>query len=77
MKRQENMPELVYWGLWGINSRATALAYLWFCVIAAIGSMFYGFFNAWAFLGMFMLVAAAWYRHAINWADQNSAWKNE
>ena len=75
MKRQENMPDLVYWGLWGINSRIVALTFQWFSVLLAVGSAIIGFFVPIAFIGVIFLAAAAWYQYAIKWVDTNSSWK--
>ncbi len=74
MKRKENMPELVYLGLRGVNSRAVAVGLLWFCIIAGIVSAIYVFADPRAYYGLVMLPAAAWYWYAIKWADRNSAW---
>ena len=77
MKRKDNMPELVYWGLWGINSRSAALGFAWVAVALAAACFIYGFVHPLAFLGMLFLGAAAWYWHSIKWVDKNSTWKNE
>jgi hypothetical protein len=77
MKRKVNMPSLVYWGLWGINSRAAALGFFWLCLGLGAGSVVYGFADIRAFKGAIFLLAAAWYWCSIRWADKNSGWGDQ
>jgi hypothetical protein len=77
MKRKENMPELVYWGLWGIDSRSVAMSFLWVCLTLGIIFLIGGFINPRMFFGALLILAAAWYWYAIRWTDNNSAWNNK
>lgn len=36
MQKQGGMPQWVYWGLWGINSRGTALGFFRFCIAVGV-----------------------------------------
>jgi len=74
--QRKKMPEMVYWGLWGINSRLVAMAFLLGCVILGISSLIAGFVDPKMFLGTGFFLAAAWYWYAIRWADSNSAWNS-
>ncbi len=74
MQRKKGMPELVYWGLWGINSRGVALVFCWLCVVAGIVGTIYGFIDPRAFAGIGLFLAAGWYYYAIKWVDANSSW---
>lgn len=74
MKRKDNMPSLVYWGLYGMNSRALALGFMWLSVLLAVVSVVMGQVLDFGYQGALFLVAAAWYRYAINWVDKHSSW---
>ena len=69
-------PGWVKLGLWQINSRATAVFYLWFSVAIAALSVIAGLFFAPVLLwGVGILLASAWYSAAIKWVDRNGAWQ--
>lgn len=70
MQRKDDMPDIVYLGLMGINSKMTAYIYLVVCVIAAIGSFVLGY----PLLGVLLVVAALWYVYSIRWVESNSSW---
>lgn len=75
MKKKDNMPSLVYWGLYGINSRGVARGFLWLCVLLAVASVVLGvYLKEGHEIGVFFLAAAAWYWYAIKWVDKNSSW---
>lgn len=63
-------PILVKLGLWGIKTRATATAFIWICVGIAIVSAIRHFW-----IGLVMLLAAAWYWYAMRWVDKHGGWK--
>ncbi len=77
MKKKDNMPNFVYLGLWGINSRRTAWGFVWFSVALAVVSLIYGFVHPEAFVWVMFLGAAWWYLCSIKWVDNNSTWKKE
>jgi hypothetical protein len=74
MKQKDNMPLLVYWGLYGINSRILAQGFMWLCVFLAAGFVSYGFVSQAGYQGAVFIFAAAWYWYAINWVDTHSSW---
>ena len=76
MKRKENMPALVYLGLWGINSRRTAMAFLWVCVVVGVVGIIGAFIYPKLLLLTVSFLSAAWFWYAIRWADKNAAWKD-
>ena len=63
-------PLLVRLGLWGIKTRPTALVFIWICIGIAAVSAFRHFW-----IGLILLVAAAWYWYAMRWMDQHGGWK--
>jgi hypothetical protein len=74
MKRKDNMPQLVYLGLLGINSKSTAYFYTILCIAIAALGLIIGFFNPWFFFGVPVIGAAYWYYYCIQWVDKNSSW---
>lgn len=42
MKRRDDMPILVYLGLFGINSRTLALFFVWLCILLAAAAAMFG-----------------------------------
>lgn len=74
MKRTESMPLLVYWGLYGINSKASALGFMWISIALALASLAYGFIDPLGFSGAVFFVAAGWYWYAIKWVGKHSSW---
>jgi hypothetical protein len=78
MKRKDNMPAFVYWGLWGIKSRGAARGFMWSTLALAFCCFLFGFVHPKAFLWMFIFFgAAAWYWYATRWADKNSSWNDK
>lgn len=74
MQRKNNMPEIVYWGLFGINSKAVAQMYLWIAFLLGLASIYLGLSNPIYFLGCSMFAACWWYFHSINWVEKYSYW---
>jgi len=74
MKKTDNMPDFVYLGLLGINTRATAYAYAIFCLLLSIGCLIYGFVEPIYFSGIGFVLAAIWYLYCIKWVDNNASW---
>lgn len=63
-------PLLVKLGLAGIGSRRAALRFVWFCLAVAALSVLLRFW-----LGLTLLISAAWYGYAIRWVDRHEGWK--
>lgn len=73
MKRIENMPSLVYWGLWGIRTRSVAIGFtVTSVVLAAIIIPAAIHFNDYRYL--FFALVPVWYWYAIKWVDKNASW---
>ena len=74
MQRKDNMPDWVYWGLWGIRSRGAAMAYfvgsLVLSVVLIAGGLMYQMY----ILCLSPLVPL-WYWLAIKWVDKHSSWE--
>ena len=74
MERQENMPSWVYWGLWSIRSRSTAMAYfdgsLVLSVVIVTAAVIVEYYILCA-----ILVVPIWYWLSIKWVDNNSSWE--
>lgn len=77
MERRDDMPELVYLGLWGIETRRAALAFMWGCIAVGVGSAIVMLRLPQAHVGVFLLLAAPWYWYAIRWVDKNSTWSQQ
>ncbi|MCO7223560.1 hypothetical protein [Pleionea sp. CnH1-48] len=77
MKRKDNMPGLVYWGLYGIKTKVTALAFMALSVAICFVCIAYGFVEPVFFQGGLFAVPALWYWYAIKWVDNNSSWDEE
>lgn len=75
--RPANMPKYVYWTLWGVNTRGTAVRYMWLSVALALVACGASFVNPVSFIGILALVTAEAYRRAIKWVDDNSFWANK
>src|SRR5437660_1381348 len=71
MNNNTPRPLLVELGVWGIKTRAIALALIWICIGIAIISAIRHFW-----IGLGMLLAAAWYWYAMRWMDQHGGWKS-
>jgi hypothetical protein len=74
--RPANMPRLVFWTLWGVSTRKTAIRYMRLSILLAVVSLGLAYFNPMGFLGLFALVTAGLYRYAVKWVDDNSYWAN-
>ena len=70
------MPELVYIGLLGINSKNAAFVYLGISFLLALASVFAGFKNPVYFWGVGFFLSSFWYSYCINWVDKYSSWDN-
>lgn len=75
MKKVENMPLWVYWGLWTINTRKIAMAYLIFAVLSTLALVPYAFMIG-KYHYAFVVIVPLWYWGAIKWADNNNVWVN-
>ncbi|MEP6900152.1 MAG: hypothetical protein ABJA66_00295 [Actinomycetota bacterium] len=76
MHRKENMPDLVYIGLLGINSKATAYVYLAIAAFVGLSSIYMGFSKPTYLWSVLMFLASLWYYYCMNWVDNNSNWDN-
>jgi len=77
MQRCDQMPQLVYWGLWGLTTRRAAAAFMWGCVAVGAVSAIATVRHPQASCGVFFFLAAFWYWHSIRWVDNNSSWIRE
>ena len=77
MQRKDNMPDEVYWTLWGINSRFTAWCYAIGCLLIAIGCGIYALWQPIYLYGVFMVGASGFYIYAIRWVDKHSSWSDQ
>ena len=75
--RPANMPKYVYWTLWGVNTRGTAVRYMWLSVAVATVACVASFVNPVSFVGILALVTAELYRRSIKWVDAHSFWANK
>ena len=75
--RPTEMPRLVYWTLFGVSTRATAVRYMWLSVALAYVSAVAALFVTIGYLGLFSLVTAYLYQNAVEWVDKNSYWANK
>lgn len=69
MNNNTPRPFLVKLDLWGIKTRATAIAFIWICVGIAVVSAIRHFW-----IGLVLLLAAAWYWYAMRWMDRRGGW---
>ena len=77
MVRQDGMPALVYWGLYGLGTRRSAAMFMWGCLIvgvlaalASIRRVEHGWYTA-------FFLAALWYWYAMRWVDKHGSWESE
>ena len=76
MKRTENMPSLVYWGLWGIRSRAVAVGFLMLSLLLTLLVVYVSvMLNNYKYL--IFVLAPLWYWYAIKWVDKNASWNSQ
>lgn len=75
--RPAEMPRLVYWTLFGVSTRATAVRYMWLSVALAYVSALAALFDSIGYLGLFSLVTAYLYQNAVQWVDKHSYWANK
>jgi hypothetical protein len=74
-KRAEAPPWWVAVGLFGISSRGAAAAYLYVTLALAGLCAVAGFVFPWAWLGVLMVLASAWYWASIRWNDRHGGWR--
>lgn len=74
MQRKNNMPDIVYWGLLGINSKSAAYLYLSVSVLLGLAAIYFGLENPRYFWGCLMFLASLWYFYTINWVEKYSSW---
>ena len=77
MDRQDQMPALVYWGLYGLTSRRAAQGFMWGCFAGGVVSVILAAPELRPSWGMALFLASAWYWYAIRWVDTNSSWQGE
>ena len=80
MEREQPKRERPLWvkiGLWGLPTRGPALALCWLCVVLAVASAVYGFWDARVFAGVLLGLAALGYWLAVRWVDQHGGWPPE
>jgi len=75
--RPVKMPRVVYWTLFGVSTRKTAVRYMWLSVILALCSSAVALITPIGFLGLASLITAYLYHYAIEWVDKNAYWANE
>lgn len=63
-------PILVRVGLWGLETRQSALAFMWLCLIGAVVAVV---LKSW--FAPLLLLAALWYWYSLTWVDKNGGWK--
>ena len=73
MKKKENMPSWAYWGLWGINSRKAALAFVVVTAILSLIAIPIGIMIG-DYTLLSIVLVPIWYWLSLKWADKNSAW---
>ena len=74
MKKKENMPSWAYWGLWGINTRKTAMLLVSLSLILALIIVPIGIMIS-DFTLILISLVPVWYWLSLKWADNNSAWQ--
>jgi hypothetical protein len=70
VRDRKSYPQWVKIGLWGLPTRALALACMWLSIAITVASFIGGAF----LLGFAMVLATLWYWSAINWVDKNDKW---
>jgi hypothetical protein len=75
--RPVHMPRIVYWTLFGVSTRATAVRYMWLSIVLAFVSSAVALITPIGFLGLFSLITAYLYQYAIEWVDNNAYWANQ
>lgn len=60
--------------LWGLPTRASAMAFVWLSLAIAAASALYGLRDPRFTLGALMVVAALGYVLAIRWVDDHGGW---
>jgi hypothetical protein len=76
MKKADNMPPLVYWGLWGVRSRAVAVGFAVFSLVITLVIIPVAISIDDYFL-FIIAFAPLWYWYAIRWVDKNHTWSGE
>lgn len=77
VNRPVNMPRIVYWTLFGVSTRSTAVRYMWLSVALAFVSAAVALVVPIGFLGLVSLGTAYLYQNAIEWVDTHAYWAHE
>lgn len=73
MKRKDNMPAWVYWGLWGIRTRRLAMLFVVFSMILSLIIVPSGVATQ-DFVLIAFAIVPLWYWLSVRWVDANSSW---
>ncbi len=73
---RSNWPFMVRIGLWRIQTRSIAWAFVAGSIIIAIACGAYSFVNPRFLGGTSLFLAALWYYLAIKWVDKNKQWNS-
>jgi hypothetical protein len=74
-QNREHWPLWVRLGLWGLPTRAVALAFFWLSIALAAAGVVGGFWHWWLFVGVGFLLSAWWYWAAVRWVDVRDEWR--
>ncbi|GAB5562788.1 MAG: hypothetical protein SynsKO_44350 [Synoicihabitans sp.] len=77
VNRPANMPRIVFWTLWGVSTRGTAVRYMRLSILLAFVSLAASIYNPLGMLGLVALLTAGLYGYAIKWVDKNAYWANQ
>ena len=69
-------PSWVKVGLFGVNSRGSALAFMWLCILIAPTCAYIAIAHQWPemWAGLLGLGSAMWYWLCIRWVDEHDDW---
>lgn len=71
-------PIFVRLSLGGLRTRRSAWGFLWICILVALASIAYGFFDSRFFLiGVVSAFTAMGYYLPLRWVDRNSRWRRQ
>jgi len=73
-EQQIKRPLWVKVGLWGLRSRASAMAFFWLALALAAAFVACGIIDRRLFFGGIFLFSAAWYYACIQWVDRHNDW---
>lgn len=76
MKASKGMPSWVYWALWGINSRKTAMRFFNVSLVFSVLVGLLGIIVKDWFL-MSIVFMPLWYWFSVNWVDKNGQWPRQ